>query len=67
MLSTPFAGRSLLINARVPTQDSARSPDFSKPKVGLFPLTVTVTTRGNKDYSSPLNKVPFKDSYWVGE
>ena len=35
--------------------------------VGSFPLTVTVTRMGNRSSNSPLNKAPFKDSYWEGE
>ena len=28
--------------------------------VGSFPLTVTVTTMGNRSYNSPLNKAPLR-------
>ena len=28
--------------------------------LGLFPLTVTVTTRGNRDYNSPLIRPPLR-------
>ena len=28
--------------------------------IGSFPLTVTVTTMGNRSYNSPLNKAPLR-------